>query len=154
MIVFKNTIFKQRQFLVFIFLLFSILSGQSTGQVEGFDPNSLNDPGPNWPIIINSGINLNDVNTVEQDEESEIQIINGFRVQILATRFANKADSLKSVLIDKIDGQIYVIFEAPNYKVRVGDCIDRKQAELLQEEMRNMGFSAAWIIRERIEWRK
>lgn len=140
---------------VIVVVLGCFLSGQTTGyQVEEFDPNSLIDPGPDWPVIINTGLDVYEIETDESDVEKEVQIINGFRVQVLATRFAEKADSLKSSLSEFIDEQTYVTFEAPNYKVRVGDCTDRKQAEELQEKMQKMGFHSAWIIRERIELEK
>jgi hypothetical protein len=45
---------------------------------------------------------------------------------------------------------VYVDFEAPNYKVRIGDFIDRDSAESLQQELVQMGYNSAWILRSRI----
>ena len=45
-------------------------------------------------------------------------------------------------------------FETPNYKVRVGDFINRDSAELLQQELLNMGYKSAWILRSRITAQK
>ena len=50
-----------------------------------------------------------------------------------------------------IKQKIYIIFEAPNYKVRIGNFIDRKKAENYRQEMIKGGYSSAWIIRTRIE---
>ena len=49
-----------------------------------------------------------------------------------------------------ISDSVYVDFEAPNYKVRVGDFIDRDIAETLQQELVQMGYNSAWILRTRI----
>jgi hypothetical protein len=53
---------------------------------------------------------------------------------------------MKSTLSDSV----YVDFEAPNYKVRVGDFIDRNSAESLQQDLVQMGYNSAWILRTRI----
>lgn len=143
-----------KPYLVSAFLFISLFAQDSVGQIEGLDPNNLNDSGPEWPVIINPGLQFNVKKDQEKQKEVEIQVINGFRVQVLATRFAEKADSLMFALSDQIDEQTYVTFEAPNYKVRVGDCTDRKEAEELQKKMQKLGFPAAWIIRERIEWQQ
>ena len=74
----------------------------------------------------------------------------GYRVQILATRYFDYADSLAISISSKIIDSVYVEFETPNYKVRVGDFIDRDSAELLQQKLLNMGYKSAWILRTKI----
>jgi len=49
-----------------------------------------------------------------------------------------------------INDSVYVDFEAPNYKVRVGDFIDRDSAESLQQDLVQMGYNSAWVLRTRI----
>jgi hypothetical protein len=49
-----------------------------------------------------------------------------------------------------VSDSVYVDFEAPNYKVRIGDFIDRKSAESLQKGLVQMGYNSAWILRTRI----
>jgi hypothetical protein len=71
-------------------------------------------------------------------------------VQILATRYFEYADSLATSISSKINDSVYVEFETPNYKVRVGDFINRDSAELLQKELLKMGYKTAWILRTRI----
>ena len=53
--------------------------------------------------------------------------------------------------MESLNQKIYIIFEAPNYKVRIGNFIDRKKAENYRQEMIKEGHSSAWIIRTRIE---
>ena len=47
--------------------------------------------------------------------------------------------------------KIYIIFEAPNYKVRIGNYIDREDAEEVRSFLTNKGFPSAWIVRTKID---
>ena len=47
--------------------------------------------------------------------------------------------------------KIYIIFEAPNYKVRIGNYIDREDAEEVRNFLTNKGFPSAWIVRTKID---
>ncbi|MEC7820904.1 MAG: SPOR domain-containing protein, partial [Candidatus Neomarinimicrobiota bacterium] len=61
------------------------------------------------------------------------------------------AEKFKSDLEEIYKNKIYIIFEAPNYKVRIGDFIDRKSAEEMRKKLSKKGHSTAWIIRSKIE---
>ena len=89
-------------------------------------------------------------NNEEARDTSEI-IIEGYRVQVLVTRNSHSADSIRAVLSDKIDEDVYITYEVPYYKIRVGNCVDRKQAEELQLRLVDLGYASAWIIRTRVK---
>ena len=133
--------------LILIIISTSILFSQQ--KKIKFDPNKLIDPTLNWPKII-SPFNLDTLNSKESTLSDSMIIVEGFRVQVLATRDRFNAEKLQSELGEKIQHKIYVIFEAPNYKVRVGDFIDRNSAELLQQDLVQMGYNSAWVLRTRI----
>ena len=111
----------------FILIILSVSISFSQQKKIKFDANKLNDPKPNWPKISSpfSSDVLNYNQTIDQDSI----IIEGYRVQVLATRERFKAEKLQSDLEELFEYKIYVIFEAPNYKVRIGDFIDRQKAE-------------------------
>ena len=69
---------------------------------------------------------------------------------MLATRYFERADSLAVIMKNTVSDSVYVDFEAPNYKVRVGDFIDRDSAESLKQDLVQMGYNSAWILRTRI----
>ena len=77
-------------------------------------------------------------------------ITEGYRVQVLATRYFDRADSLAVIMKNTVSDSVYVDFETPNYKVRIGDFIDRESAESLQEDLVQKGYNSAWILRTRI----
>jgi len=132
-----------------IFILFSSYIMAQDKKIN-FDPNQLIDPDPKWPII-SSQLNT-DTTLIKNNQIDSTQIIiEGFRVQLLATKELGTAEQLQKQLLDNLNQNIYIVFEAPNYKVRVGDFIDRKKAETLRKKMIKEGYSSAWIIRTRIK---
>ena len=135
--------------IILLFSIISILHGQNN-KIK-FDPNKLKDPEPKWPKIINP---INSKNLSNQDStslDSASIIVEGFRIQLFATRDRFNAEKFQIDLGKIYDKKIYVIFEAPNYKVRIGNFIDRNHAEKVRSEFSKKGYPSAWIIRTKIE---
>ena len=133
--------------LVFSILLYVPLLAQ---EIQVIDHKIVKDIQPNWPVIINNV--LDDSTSFEflLSLDSVQSVSEGYRVQVLATRYFERADSLAVIMKNTVSDSVYVDFEAPNYKVRIGDFIDRDSAESLQKELVQMGYNSAWILRTRI----
>jgi len=133
--------------LVFSILLYVPLLAQ---EIQVIDHKIVKDIQPNWPVIINNV--LDDSTSFEflLSLDSVQSVSEGYRVQVLATRYYERADSLAVLMKNTVSDSVYVDFEAPNYKVRIGDFIDRNSAELLQQDLVQMGYNSAWILRTRI----
>ncbi len=133
--------------LVFSILLYAPLLAQ---EIQVIDHKIVKDIQPNWPVIINNV--LDDSTSFEflLSLDSVQSVSEGYRVQVLATRYFERADSLAVIMKNTVSDSVYVDFEAPNYKVRIGDFIDRDSAESLQQELVQMGYNSAWILRARI----
>ena len=130
------------------FLLSSIHFSQSN---TSFNPEQLIDPEPRWPEILNP-LNDNDLMlNIDRSLDSNITEIEGFRVQVFATQDRNRADQLQEELMIKFNEKIYIIFEAPNYKLRVGDFLDRDKAELMRVKLVASDFPSSWIVRTKIQ---
>ena len=132
-----------------LLILFSTLL-LAQNKKNKFDPNKLVDPQPRWPII-SSPLNSENILTNNNLIDSTQIIIEGFRVQILATNQLAKAEQLQKDLSTILNQKIYIDFEAPNYKVRVGNFIDRNKAEIFRQNIIKEGYESSWIIRTRIE---
>jgi hypothetical protein len=116
-----------------------------------FDPDKLKDPEPRWPKVVSPfSLDTKELKLVGNSDSSQI-IIEGFRVQVLATSSQKNADRLRYELAIEYGKDIYIVFDAPNYKVRIGNFIDRRLAEKLRLELINKGYPSSWIIRTRIE---
>ena len=133
--------------LVFSILLYVPLLAQ---EIQVIDHKIVKDIQPNWPVIINNV--LDDSTSFEflLSLDSVQSVSEGYRVQVLATRYFERADSLAVIMKNTVSDSVYVDFEAPNYKVRIGDFIDRNSAESLQQDLVQMGYNSAWILRTRI----
>jgi len=133
--------------LVFLILLYVPLLSQ---EIQVIDHKIVKDIQPNWPVIINNV--LDDSTSFEflLSLDSVQSVSEGYRVQVLATRYFERADSLAVIMKNTVSDSVYVDFEAPNYKVRVGDFIDRESAESLQQDLVQMGYNSAWVLRTRI----
>jgi hypothetical protein len=133
--------------LVFLILLYVPLLSQ---EIQVIDHKIVKDIQPNWPVIINNV--LDDSTSFEflLSLDSVQSVSEGYRVQVLATRYFERADSLAVLMKNTVSDSVYVDFEAPNYKVRIGDFINRDSAESLQKDLVQMGYYSAWILRTRI----
>ena len=132
-----------------LFILFSTLLIAQDKKIK-FDPNKLIDPEPKWPLI-SSPLNSQNLFNDKVSIDSTQIVIEGYRVQILATKQLAKAEKLQKDLSSILNQKIYIVFEAPNYKVRVGNFIDRNKAENFRKNIVKKGYESSWIIRTRIE---
>ncbi|RLC42166.1 MAG: hypothetical protein DRH51_01450 [Candidatus Coatesbacteria bacterium] len=70
-----------------------------------------------------------------------------YRVQVIASSTKTGADKVAEEVRMKLPGKmVYVEHIGQYWKVRVGDCRTRKEAETLRDELRNLGYSDAWIV--------
>ena len=136
----------------YICLLMVLSLGFSQDQKKvNFDPDKLKDPEPRWPKVVSPfSLDTKDLKPAGNSDSSQV-IIEGFRVQVLATSSQENADRLRDELAIEYGKNIYIVFEAPNYKVRIGNFIDRRLAEKMRLELINKGYPSSWIIRTRIE---
>ena len=131
----------------FFVSIFSFIMAQNPNEIN---QKKLKDILPRWPVIVNNA--LDDSTSFDKvlKKDSTQLIFEGYRVQILATRYYEYADSIAISISNRITDSVYVEYETPNYKVRVGDFINRDAAEFLQQELFNLGYKSAWILRSRI----
>ena len=135
----------------FLVIIFSFILAQNDNDLN---QKKLKDVSPHWPVIVNNTLDDSSSFDMVLIKDSTQLISEGFRVQILATRYFEYADSLAISISNQITDSVYVEFEVPNYKVRVGDFIHRDSAESLQQELLYMGYKSAWILRSRITAQK
>ena len=84
-------------------------------------------------------------------EEKPAVNMDGYRVQLLMTKSEAAAHEAKQKAIFKFDDKIYLIFEAPYYKIRIGDFESKKDADQIRDDALAKGFPDAWVVRTQIE---
>ena len=123
---------------------------------ESFDPMSLNDDdiviGPennSTPAASTSG----SIETAVTAKDPRKKEINGFRVQLLATsniETASLSEQEATDRFEKLGHNTYLLFEAPLYKVRIGDCKTREMAETVRDLAIDNGYNGAFIVKTKI----
>ncbi|NLI97226.1 SPOR domain-containing protein [bacterium] len=74
----------------------------------------------------------------------------GYRVQLFASSTNDGAEKIASEARFKFTEQVYVEYDPPYYKVRVGDYKNRSDAEILREKAKNLGYLDAWIVQTEV----
>lgn len=94
--------------------------------------------------------NLIDLKKRENDK-IEPEIISGYRVQILMTTEIDEATATKNQISPLLPNDwLYVVHEAPYYKVRAGDFPDRTSANRLLKYFIDSGYKNAWIVPDKV----
>lgn len=75
----------------------------------------------------------------------------GFRVQIFASSTEKNASRVADDARMALDEDVYVEHIVPYYKVRVGDCLIREDAELLKNKALRHGYIGAFIVETMIK---
>ena len=74
----------------------------------------------------------------------------GYRLQLHdALTVANANKTLKKYK-KKLPDSLYIVFEAPFYKIRYGNYASKKIAEDEKENLQKQGFKDIWIVKSRI----
>jgi len=121
---------------------------------ETFDPLTLNDD--DLEITADSIRIPGDMTETTTDTTAQSMVAKeaeGFRIQILATNNIESASLTEQEAMARFASlgvKIYLIFEAPLYKIRVGDFIDRNAAEDLRDKAKELGYGTAFIVKTKI----
>ncbi|HLP15166.1 MAG TPA: SPOR domain-containing protein [Bacteroidota bacterium] len=79
------------------------------------------------------------------------ETVQGFRIQVLNTNNYDESISTRNALLAAIDTWwVYVIFDSPTYKVRIGDFATRLEAKSALEQIQMKGFPNAWLVPDKV----
>ncbi len=86
-----------------------------------------------------------------KDTKNIVGTTDGYRVQVLATDNIEEANETRSLIYSKTtDKEVYVSFEPPFYKVKVGDFTSNSDANDLKFMLNQLGYKEARVVRETI----
>ncbi len=79
----------------------------------------------------------------------------GFRIQVFSTSSIDEAMKMKASVTAKLpQDSVYVVYDPPVYKVRLGDYPSRYDASIKLSAIVEMGYADAWIVPDNIVRRK
>ena len=88
---------------------------------------------------------------IETKTKSLVGTADGYRVLILTTDNPEEANQVKAdIYFSKNANEVYVDFEPPFYKVKVGDFDSQKNADDLRFKLNQLGYKEAKVIKEKI----
>jgi hypothetical protein len=131
-------------------LIIILISTNIYAQSDFILPSDFADNPPNLPNIVLPSFEDNDDLEVSEDSIL-INTIKGYRIQVAISQ-----DEMDLVLIEEklktvIKEKIYIKFELPNYKLRIGNFDSRKKAESYRKKIINLGYRSAWVVPTLIE---
>ena len=86
-----------------------------------------------------------------QLERKILGTTDGYRVQVLSTDDIDEANQVRTELYEKTaQKEVYVIFEPPFYKVKVGDFKSKTDANDFKFKLNQMGYTEAKVVQETI----
>ena len=74
----------------------------------------------------------------------------GYRIQVYSGRESATARRIFAQIGSITGLEAYLNYEAPQYKVRVGDFVSRDDANLILQNIRRQGFPEAWVVRSMV----
>jgi hypothetical protein len=118
--------------------------------IEDFDPQILEDEeltiNTTKSVEAKSDYDDSFLPGIGQENEGD-QEVPGYRVQICAVAVEDTARNIQRDAILKFNENVYLKFDSPYYKVRIGDCKTRYEAEQLQQLVIQKGFNEAWVVK-------
>lgn len=84
-------------------------------------------------------------------EKIEPEIVYGFRIQVAMTKEMYEANTIKNELTSLFPEQnVYIVFDAPYYKVRLGDFLEKESANRFLPKVIDGGYKSAWIVPDKV----
>ena len=132
------------------FLIIVLITSFIYGQSDFILPSDFIDNPPNLPkVILPSFDDSNDSDV--SVEKSFNNSIKGYRIQVAISQDENDLIDIKKKLELTIKEKIYINFELPNYKLRIGNFDSRKKAEAYRNKVIQLGYRFAWVVPTVIE---
>ena len=136
--------------LVMFILVFNIMSGQDTLFLIG--KKSVMDPAPNTPKVLDKIFGITEISILDSIKNSRLKTKSGFRLQIFQSSSVEEANRLLNKNRKVLTDSLYLIFEAPLYKLKYGNYINKTDAENAKKQLLRKGYKNIWIVRSRINF--
>ena len=137
--------------LAVIFFLLKNIGAQDTDSLFWFDMKTLKNNPPEFPLVINKVLTGDHLFLIDSIKQLKLKINEGYRIQIFESTVASIARAEAKHFQNILGDSVYMDFEAPLYKLRIGNFIERKKAERAIESILRLGAKDSWIVRTKID---
>ena len=132
-----------------IIILNSLLNAQDS--LYWFDMSKVRDPIPNTPKVLDKVFGTSQLNILDSIKNERVSTSDGFRLQIFESSAADEANRVIKKYDRTLSDSLYMVFEAPLYKIRYGNFTTKSEAETVKNKLKNKGYKNIWIVKSRIE---
>tara|TARA_Y100001970_G_C13712992_1_gene592852 strand:- start:189 stop:620 length:432 start_codon:yes stop_codon:yes gene_type:complete len=137
--------------LAVIFFLLNNIYAQETDSLFWFDMSILKDTPPEFPIVINKVLSGNHLFIIDSIKQSKSKVNEGYRIQIFESTVSSIARTEANRFQNILGDSVYVDFETPLYKLRIGNFVEKYQAEKAIIAIKRLGAKDSWIVRTKID---
>ena len=134
--------------ITYLIICFNTLFAQDS--LFWFDMSTVKDPIPLAPKVLDIIYGTSQVKVLDSLRDVRATTRDGFRIQVFETSSSEKANNVFKKYKRKLDDSLYVIFDAPLYKIQNGNFSKKYEAENVKKKLSRKGFKNIWIVRSRI----
>ena len=133
----------------FLFIIFRSLIAQDS--LYWFDMSTVRDKMPDAPKVLDQIFGTSQLNIVDSLKTLRISTRDGFRLQIYEASSVDEANQELRKLRRILPDSLYMVFDAPLYKIRYGNYVTKNDAEISKQFLDKKGYRKVWIVKSRIE---
>ena len=133
--------------IILIFFSHIYVSSQLDDSLFWFNQNVLHEKLPEFPLIINRVLAGGHIPLIDSMNNKEIGTFEVYRIQIFESSIASIARAEAKRFQNILGDTVYIDFETPLYKLRIGNYTVRKNAEKAIKSISRLGVKDSWIIR-------
>ena len=136
------------RFITFVLLLQNLLFSQDS--LFWFDMSKVRDSIPTTPMVIDNIFGTSQLKMIDSLRSIQVSTKEGYRLQLFESSTVDEAKKVMAKYGKSLKDTLYLVFDAPLYKVQYGDFVTKNQVENARINLRKRGFKNIWIIRSRI----
>lgn len=77
----------------------------------------------------------------------------GYRIQVVSTSSRSRAQEVKTEMMNRFpDQKSYLLFQSPNFKVRVGNFLKKEDAEKFRKQLNKVYPQGGYVVEDAIEY--
>ena len=135
-----------------LFLFFDILISQDS--LFLFDMSKVRDKVPKTPMVIDNVFGKSQLSILDSVMNSINSTVDGYRIQLFQSSQVSEANTILRKYDKVLSDSLYIVFDAPLYKIRYGDFINKEKAENAKVLLKKKGIKKMWIVKSRINQKK
>ena len=116
-----------------------------------FDMSKVRDPVPKTPMVLDKVFSTSQLGMLDSLKNMRINTRDGYRLQLFESSQSNEAKKIMSKFDKSLPDSLYLVFDAPLYKIHYGNFITKDQAETVRVRLKNKGYKKMWIVKSRID---